>query len=81
MAHVMFTRGCPFPCRFCAVAQSKIQYRSGESARKELINLIENYGIEGFAIVDDNFVVSKKKVYDVATSIEDLNLNTRIWGD
>jgi len=74
MAHVMFTRGCPFPCRFCAVAQSRIQYRSGNSARKELVSLIENYGIEGFAIVDDNFIVSKKKVYDVASCIEDLNL-------
>jgi len=74
MAHVMFTRGCPFPCRFCAVAQSTIQYRSGASARIELIHLIERYGIEGFAIVDDNFVVDKRKVYDVAHSITDLNL-------
>jgi radical SAM superfamily enzyme YgiQ (UPF0313 family) len=28
MAHVMFSRGCPFPCRFCAAAQTRIQYRS-----------------------------------------------------
>lgn len=74
MAHVMFTRGCPFPCRFCAAAKTKIQYRSGASARHELIHLKENYGIEGFAIVDDNFVVDKKKVYDVAYSIKDLQL-------
>ncbi len=74
MAHVMFTRGCPFPCRFCAAAQSKIQFRSGNSARLELIHLIERYGVEGFAIVDDNFVVDKRKVYDVARSIEDLGL-------
>jgi radical SAM superfamily enzyme YgiQ (UPF0313 family) len=29
MAHVMFSRGCPFPCAFCAAAQTRIQYRSG----------------------------------------------------
>lgn len=74
MAHVMFTRGCPFPCRFCAVAQSKIQYRTGESARAELIHLKETYGVEGFAIVDDNFVVDKRMVYDITTNITDLGL-------
>ncbi len=74
MAHVMFTRGCPFPCRFCAVAQSKIQFRSGASARKELIHLKEEYGVEGYAIVDDNFIVNKQKVYDIARATEDLGL-------
>ena len=28
MAHVMFSRGCPFPCSFCAAGQTRIQYRS-----------------------------------------------------
>lgn len=74
MAHVMFSRGCPFPCRFCAVAQSKIQYRSGSSAAFELIHLKEEYQISGFAIVDDNFIVNKKKVYDVCNSVRDLDL-------
>jgi radical SAM superfamily enzyme YgiQ (UPF0313 family) len=74
MAHVMFTRGCPFPCRFCAVAQTKIQYRSGASARREIVHLMETYGIGGFAIVDDNFIVDKRKVHDVAESIQDLGV-------
>ncbi len=74
MAHVMFSRGCPFPCRFCAAAQTRMQYRSGASARNELIHLIENYKIGGFAVVDDNFVVNKRKVADVCTQIRDLNL-------
>lgn len=74
MAHVMFSRGCPFPCRFCAAAQTKIQYRSGASARSELIHLKETYGIEGFAIVDDNFVVNKKKVHAICEAIKDLDL-------
>jgi radical SAM superfamily enzyme YgiQ (UPF0313 family) len=40
MAHVMFSRGCPFPCSFCAAGQTRIQYRSGASARLELEYLI-----------------------------------------
>ncbi|SFD43727.1 MULTISPECIES: B12-binding domain-containing radical SAM protein [Streptomyces] len=74
MAHVMFSRGCPFPCRFCAAAQTRIQYRSGAGARRELVDMIERYGIEGFAIVDDNFIVNKRKVRDICTGIADLGL-------
>jgi len=75
MAHVMFSRGCPFPCRFCAAGQTRMQYRSGASARCELTHLIENYNIAGFAVTDDNFVVNKHKVADVCAQIRDLNLN------
>lgn len=75
MAHAMFSRGCPFPCSFCAAGRTRIQYRNGESARRELIELIESYGVEGFAIVDDNFIVNKSKVHDICDSIADLNLS------
>lgn len=74
MAHVMFSRGCPFPCSFCAAGQTRIQYRSGSSARHELTHLVDRYGIEGFAIVDDNFIVNKSKVGDICEAIEDLGL-------
>ena len=74
IAHVMFSRGCPFPCSFCAAGQTRIQYRSGLSARRELESLVELYGIEGFAIVDDNFVVNKNKVGEICDCIADLGL-------
>jgi anaerobic magnesium-protoporphyrin IX monomethyl ester cyclase len=74
MAHVMFSRGCPFPCSFCAAGQSRIQYRSGKSARTELEHLIGAYGIQGFAVVDDNFIVSKAKVADICDHVRDLGL-------
>lgn len=74
MAHTMFSRGCPFPCSFCAVAQRRMQYRGGASARSELVHMMETYGIEGFAIVDDNFIVNKAKVSDICTHITDLGL-------
>jgi radical SAM superfamily enzyme YgiQ (UPF0313 family) len=74
MAHVMFSRGCPFPCSFCAAGQTRIQYRSGASARTEMTHLIDRYGVEGFAIVDDNFIVNKRKVTDICNHITDLGL-------
>jgi anaerobic magnesium-protoporphyrin IX monomethyl ester cyclase len=74
MAHVMFSRGCPFPCSFCAAGQSRIQYRSGQSARTELEHLIAAYGIQGFSIVDDNFIVSKAKVASICDHVRGLGL-------
>lgn len=74
MAHVMFSRGCPFPCAFCAAGQSRIQYRSGQSARTELEHLIGAYGIQGFAVVDDNFIVSKAKVAGICDQVSGLGL-------
>lgn len=74
MAHIMLSRGCPFPCTFCAAAQTKMQYRSGTSARHELTQLIDRYGIGGFAIVDDNFIVNRRRVLEICDGIADLNL-------
>jgi anaerobic magnesium-protoporphyrin IX monomethyl ester cyclase len=74
MAHVMFSRGCPFPCSFCAAGQTRIQYRSGQSARIELERLIDAYGIHGFSIVDDHFIVNKAKVADICDQVSGLGL-------
>jgi radical SAM superfamily enzyme YgiQ (UPF0313 family) len=74
MAHTMFSRGCPFPCSFCAAGRTRIQYRNGASARRELEHLIDKYDVEGFAIVDDNFIVNKARVRDICTQIADLGL-------
>lgn len=74
MAHTMLSRGCPFPCTYCAAGQTRIQYRSGESARSELSELKDKYEIEGFAIIDDNFIVARQRVMEICESIKDLDL-------
>jgi radical SAM superfamily enzyme YgiQ (UPF0313 family) len=38
------------------------------------VHLIGQYGIEGFAIVDDNFIVNKNKVGDICDHVADLGL-------
>jgi len=74
MTHVMFGQGCPFSCNFCASQQKRMQYRSGWHIRQELEHLKNVYRIEGFAVVDDNFLVNKSKVREICESIDDLNL-------
>lgn len=75
MTHIMPGRGCPFPCRYCASAQTKVQYRSGGNLRQELLMLRENYSIDGFAVVGNDFILSKSNVYDICAEIESLNLS------
>ncbi|MFA5358311.1 MAG: radical SAM protein [Patescibacteria group bacterium] len=74
MTHIMLSRGCPFSCRFCAVMQKKLQYRSGVNAKTELEYLKREYQINGFAIVDDNFVVDKRAVNVLCKEIGGLGL-------
>lgn len=74
MTHVMFGQGCPFTCNFCASQQQRMQYRSGWHVRQELEHLKKMYDINGFAIVDDNFTVNKRKAREICKSITDLNL-------
>lgn len=75
MTHLMPGRGCPFPCRYCASAQTKIQYRSGGNIRLELAHLIDTYGIQGFAVVGNDFILSKKNVREICSEISDLKLS------
>ncbi|MDR3559669.1 MAG: radical SAM protein [Candidatus Pacebacteria bacterium] len=78
MTHVMFSQGCPYSCNFCAGQQKQMQYRPGWHIRQELEHLKNTYGIEGFAVVDDNFLVNKRRVRDICESICDLDLKWSI---
>ncbi|HEU4905289.1 MAG TPA: radical SAM protein [Solirubrobacterales bacterium] len=74
MAHVLFSRGCPFKCKYCAVAGSRIHYQAAVRARDELIDLTNRTAIDGFAIVDDNFIVNRHRVAEIAREIQPLGL-------
>lgn len=74
MTHALFNRGCPFSCAFCAVAETRMQYRSGQSCQEEIKHLRDAYNIESFAVVDDNFIVNKQRVIDICRSISNLGL-------
>lgn len=74
MAHVMFSRGCPFSCAFCAASKTGISYRSGDSVREEIIHLKDTYSIDGFAVTDDNFIVKKRNVMEISHALQDLDV-------
>lgn len=74
MTHIMCSRGCPNDCAFCCNMDRKIRYRSGSHVRQELEELVKKYGIEGFCIIDDNFIMNNRHVLDIINSMKDLNL-------
>lgn len=60
---VFFSRGCPFPCTFCAAkvtSGQKLRRRGLDHIFQELNMLAEKYGIKRFIIEDEGFGVTKE---------------------
>jgi radical SAM superfamily enzyme YgiQ (UPF0313 family) len=74
MTHIMTSRGCPFSCKFCANVNKNLRYRTGQNIINELQNLKSTYGIEGFCITDDNFIIDQENVKNICYEIKKLNL-------
>lgn len=74
MTHILCSRGCPYECNFCANQERGIRYRSGENIQRELAELVSKYEIEGFCIVDDNFIVDKDNLKGILREIAPMNL-------
>jgi len=57
------TRGCPFPCTFCAarcISGRAIRHRSLESIFEEIDHLVTHYGVREVHIEDDNFTFRRE---------------------
>ncbi|MFA4872192.1 MAG: radical SAM protein [Patescibacteria group bacterium] len=77
---VMASRGCPYDCTFCAcnrVFGRAVRYRGLESVKKEIINLRDNYGVEGIWFADDTMTVSYDHVQKICGIMKGLGM---YWG-
>jgi len=66
---VMFTRGCPFECSYCAsrtVHGRKIREKSNQRIIQELDYLIKSYQLDTVLIWDDLFAANKDKFKELA---------------
>jgi len=76
---IMTSRGCPFNCKFC-VSKSifkKCRFRSAENVVKELEEISKDY--ESVFVVDDNFLMDKKKAHKIMELLIEKNLDLDIW--
>ncbi|MBU1061155.1 MAG: B12-binding domain-containing radical SAM protein [Candidatus Omnitrophica bacterium] len=77
IAPLIVTRGCPFPCTFCAgntISGYKIRARTIENVFKEITFLYESFNVREFHILDDNFTFEKQFVRNFCDEILKRNL-------
>ena len=77
IAPIMLTRGCPFPCTFCAgsvVSGKSIRRRSIDNVLKELVYLNKERGIMEFHVIDDNFTMDMEYAKEFLRRLKKLNL-------
>lgn len=63
--NIMFSRGCPYECTFCAVSVAftrKVRNRAVESVAGELTALVERYGEKDTVFYDDTFTLNLKYI-------------------
>ena len=77
---VMTSRGCPYPCSYCAASLV-----SGKKVRRHSINFLmewieryrKDYGAENFAIVDDAFSENREYVMEFCEALLKRNLKMK----
>ena len=67
-------RGCPFRCTYCftAALAEKVRLRPKEHLMEELHHLVDNYGVEMFRFVDDNFLMARRYFRSLVPHLKDL---------
>lgn len=78
IAPIMITRGCPYPCTFCAggaIAGKKIRRRSIDSVLDELVYLKKNFGVREFHVIDDNFTMDADYAKKFLRRLKSLSLD------
>ncbi|MBZ0167571.1 MAG: B12-binding domain-containing radical SAM protein, partial [Candidatus Omnitrophica bacterium] len=77
VAPIIATRGCPYPCTFCAAGKmsgKKMRTRSVDNILEEIQLLVDQYGVEEINILDDNFTLQHKLVEDFCHGLIEKNI-------
>ncbi|MBN1914121.1 MAG: radical SAM protein [Candidatus Omnitrophica bacterium] len=81
LGFIVSSRGCPYRCIFCSnriTTGKKYRYRRAESIISELKILYQRYGQKFVMFLDDNFCVSKQRVYELIEEIKKNGLDKKM---
>ena len=81
MRVMMSSRGCPFKCIFCSARQvSGFKYRAHSADRvvEEMEILVNKYNARQIIFLDDNFIISKKRVFEICEKIMQKGLHKKV---
>jgi radical SAM superfamily enzyme YgiQ (UPF0313 family) len=78
------SRGCPHACSYCYKGTTGERHYGALSADRlvtEIENLACNLNVDFVGILDDNFMVGRKRIMDMVDEMEKLSLNSNVrWG-
>jgi len=69
------TRGCPFSCMFCGVANTKFRAINAVNLVNYISDLKSKYGAQGIYFREDNFTVQPKRVEEFCDILISENIN------
>ena len=70
-------RGCPYHCNFCYRLEKGIRFRSPDSIVEEIKKYKRDYRINYMWFMDELFMVSEKRIFEVCERFLQENLNIR----
>ena len=79
---ILTSRGCPYRCSFCGLADHHkiMKRRSPENVAQEIQEIQAKYGINKFNFQDDTFTVNKKRLHKMLDLFGPLNIGFRAHG-
>jgi radical SAM superfamily enzyme YgiQ (UPF0313 family) len=81
LGFVLSSRGCPYDCIFCSnriTTGKRYRYRPAAILAEEIAMLHEKYGRSLIGFMDDNFLVSKPRVYELIEAIKAKGLDQKV---
>lgn len=79
-ASTLFSRGCPFSCKYCSSVQHwgrKVMFRSPRNVVSEIRDLKDRYGVNFISFADLTFTVSRKRVLELCDQLIAADLGIR----
>lgn len=76
-APLMFSRGCPFRCCFCAshsIHGRTVRYNSMERIQSDIQRMVSEYDVNTITVWDDNFFVDKERAFALMDLFQSLDL-------
>jgi len=83
MATIMTSRGCPFKCIFCSqkvTFGNHVRYRSVDSVVREIRQVVEEFHITHFSVLDDTLGLNNERTYELCDAIISERLNITFEG-
>ncbi len=80
LGFIMSSRGCPYDCIFCSnriITGKRYRFRPAIALGEEL-EILYGYGKRSVTFLDDNFLVSKSRIYDLINEIKIRGLDKKM---